>query len=149
MSFYHCHSVFFLCGGFLFVLFFCFQGPHLLHMEIPRVEIKSELQLLAYTTAIAVWDPSHIFDLYHSSWQCRIFNPWSKARDWTLFLMDTSQFGYCWAAMELCPLLFFFKIVLGILGTLLIHINFRINLSISPTSLLEFLLSLCWICRTK
>ena len=31
--------------------FFFFLGPHLRHMEVPRLEIKSELQLLAHTTA--------------------------------------------------------------------------------------------------
>jgi len=32
-------------------LFICFLGPHLQHMEIPRLRVESELQLLAYTTA--------------------------------------------------------------------------------------------------
>ena len=36
-------------------------------MEVPRLGVISELQLLVYTTAIATWDPSHIFDLHHSS----------------------------------------------------------------------------------
>ena len=31
--------------------------------------IELELQLPAYTTATAMQDPSHIFDLRHSSWQ--------------------------------------------------------------------------------
>ena len=34
---------------------------------IPRLGIKSELQLPAYTTATAVRDLSHICDLHHSS----------------------------------------------------------------------------------
>ena len=37
-------------GGDLFI-FFNLLGPHLWHMEIPRLAIKSQLQLLAYTTA--------------------------------------------------------------------------------------------------
>ena len=37
-------------GGDLFI-FFYLLGPHLWHMEIPRLGIKSQLQLLAYTTA--------------------------------------------------------------------------------------------------
>ena len=45
-----------LCVWFFF-LFFCFLGPHPRHMEIPRLGGKSELQLLAYATAIAKWDP--------------------------------------------------------------------------------------------
>ena len=36
----------------------------------PRLGVKLELQLLA--TATATPDPSHVFDLRHSSWQCRI-----------------------------------------------------------------------------
>ena len=46
-------------SGFLFVCFFvvfcfCFLGPHLRHIEVPRLGIESvELQLLDYTTATA------------------------------------------------------------------------------------------------
>ena len=51
-------------------------------MEIPRLRVKSELQLLAYTTVTATPDPSHIFcHLHHSSHQRWILNPQSKARD--------------------------------------------------------------------
>jgi len=57
-------------------------------MEIPRLGVESELQLLAYATATATRDPSHICD--HSSWQCWIPNPLSKTRDQTHILMDTS-----------------------------------------------------------
>ena len=39
--------------------------------------VKSELQLLAYTTAMATPDPSHVCDLH------RILNPLSEARDQT------------------------------------------------------------------
>ena len=49
-----------------FVLF-CFVGPHLWHMELRRLGVKSELQLLAYTTATAMPDPSYICDLHYSS----------------------------------------------------------------------------------
>ena len=61
--------------------FFVFLGPYPWHMEIPRLGVKSELKLLAYVTATAMWDPSHVCDLYHSSWPCWIFNPLSQARD--------------------------------------------------------------------
>ena len=33
--------------------FFVFLGPHPQHMEVPRLEVESELQLPAYTTANA------------------------------------------------------------------------------------------------
>ena len=35
-----------------------FLGPHLRHMEVPRLGAESELQLPAYTTATATRDPS-------------------------------------------------------------------------------------------
>ena len=38
-----------------FCLFvFCFLGPHLQPVEVPRLGVPSELQLPAYTTATAV-----------------------------------------------------------------------------------------------
>ena len=55
-------------------------------MGVSRLEVKSKLLLLAYTT-----DLSLICDLHHSSWQRRTLNPLSKARDRTRILMDASQ----------------------------------------------------------
>ena len=41
-----------------FILFyFVFLGLLLWHMEVPRLGVESELQLPAYTTAIAMQDP--------------------------------------------------------------------------------------------
>ena len=51
---------------------------------------ESELQLLAYTTATATKDPSHICKLHHGSRQHRSLNSLSEARDRTCLLMDTS-----------------------------------------------------------
>ena len=65
-----------------------FSGPHPWHMEVLRLGVKSELQLQAYTTAIAMTDPSHVCDLYHSFWQHWILNPLRRARDWTLILIN-------------------------------------------------------------
>ena len=50
------------CG---FTFFFFLLGPHPQHMEVPRLGVRSELQLLAYTiaTATATWDLSRIFNL--------------------------------------------------------------------------------------
>ena len=61
-----------------------FLGPHLGHMEVPRIEVKLELQLPAYAQTTAMWDPSRICDLHHSLWQHQILNPLSKTRDQTL-----------------------------------------------------------------
>ena len=68
--------------AFLFLLLFsflAFLGMYLQHMEVPRLEVKLELWLLAY--AIATWDQSHVYDLHHSSRQCQIPNPLREARD--------------------------------------------------------------------
>ena len=59
-------------------------------MEVPRLVVKSELQLPAYTIATATQDLSHVYDLHHSSRQCQILNPLGEARDWTYILMDPS-----------------------------------------------------------
>ena len=64
------------------------------HLEVPRLGGQSELQLPAYDTATAVWDLSRICNLYHSSWQRRILNRLSEARDRTRILMDTSWVPY-------------------------------------------------------
>ena len=50
-------------------------------MEAPRLEVESELQLLAYTAAMAMPDPSCICNLHHSFPQHQILNPLSEARD--------------------------------------------------------------------
>ena len=60
-------------------------------MEVPRLGVESELQLLADATVSATSDPSCICDLYHSLWQCQIHNPLIEARDQTHILMDPSQ----------------------------------------------------------
>ena len=70
-------------------LFLLFRAA-LAHMEVPRLEVKSELQPPAYTTAIASWDASHICNLHHSSRQHWILNPLSEVRDRTHTLMDPS-----------------------------------------------------------
>ena len=57
-------------------------------MEVPRVGVELELQLLACTTATATQDSSSICGLHHSSQQRQILNPLSEARDRTLTLMD-------------------------------------------------------------
>ena len=64
-------------------------------MEVPRLGIESDLQLLAYTTTTAMQDPSLVCDLHCSSQQCRILNPLSEARDRTHVFMDTSRDHYC------------------------------------------------------
>ena len=71
-----------------FCFVFCILGPHPWHMEVPRLGVESELQLLAYTTATATWNPSHIFNLHHNSWQHPIPGPTQ------CILMDTSRIHF-------------------------------------------------------
>ena len=63
--------------------------PHLWHMDVPRLGVKSELQLPAYTTAMPMQDPSHTYDLCLSLWPHQILNPRCEARDQTRILTDT------------------------------------------------------------
>ena len=55
-------------------------------MEVLRLEVELELQLLAYTTATSIPDPSCLWDICHRLQQCWVLNPLSKARDWTWIL---------------------------------------------------------------
>ena len=50
-------------------------------MEVPRLQIKLGLRWPAYTTAMAMPDPSCICNLYRSSQQCGMLSPMIKARD--------------------------------------------------------------------
>ena len=75
---------------FSFSFLFVFLGPHKWHMEVSRLGVKSELQLLAHTTTRAILDPSCVCNLQYSSWQCWIPYTLSEARDRTRILMDTS-----------------------------------------------------------
>ena len=74
---------------------FSFLGLHPWHMEVPRLGVKSEPQLPAYTTATATPDLTHICNIYHSSRQPWIFNPLSEARDGTRNFMVPSWICFC------------------------------------------------------
>ena len=79
---------------FYFLFFVFFLGPLLQHMEFSMLGVESELQLLAYATAIETSDPSRTCDLSHSLWQHRVLNSLIKARDRTCILMDTMWCSY-------------------------------------------------------
>ena len=81
----------------VFVCLFCFAaflGHACSIWEVPRLHVESELHLPAYITATATQYPSHICDLYHSSWQHRTLSPLSEAKYQTHILMDTSWVRY-------------------------------------------------------
>ena len=71
--------------------FFCFLGPHLWHIEVPRLGGKSELQL----PATATQNLNLVSTLNHSSQQHQILNPLSEARDRTCNLMVPSWIHFC------------------------------------------------------
>ena len=72
-------------------------------MEVRRLWVKLELQLLAWAIAASLhhnhssWDLSCACDLHHSLWQHQILNPLSKAKDGTHILMDTNRIHFCCA----------------------------------------------------
>ena len=89
-------------GKLLFFSFFGILGPHLLHMEVPRLGVQWELQLPAYTTATATQVLIRICKLHHSSQQCQ-----SEARDWTCNLVGPSRIRFhCTTTGTLGKLLF-------------------------------------------
>ena len=81
---------------FSFFLFFfvVFLGPHPRLREFPRLGVKLELKLQAYTTTTATQDRSNVGDLHQSSRQRRIVNPLSEAGDRTCILMDAGQIWF-------------------------------------------------------
>ena len=100
----HIHHTPAVCAWFTSAIFLYsffsssfFLGLHLLHLEVPRLGVKSELQLAAYATATVTSDLSRVCDLHHSLWQRWILNPLSKARDQTRILMHTGQIRFCCA----------------------------------------------------
>ena len=76
----------------VFFFFFLFFVLHSWHMEVPRLGVESELQMLAYTTATATPDPSCVCHLHHSSWQCQILNQLIRcANSKTVFLIHGAK----------------------------------------------------------
>ena len=71
--------------------FFFFLVLYLQHMEVPRLEFESNLQLLAYAIVTAMWYLSHICDLQYRSGQHYILNQLSDTRDQTHIIMATIQ----------------------------------------------------------
>ena len=65
---------------YYYYYYFFFLRPHLQHIEVPGLEVKEELQLLAYATATAMLDLSLIFSLHHSSKQPWILNLLSEGQ---------------------------------------------------------------------
>ena len=94
------HSRFYQVGHFFF-FYFDVLGPHLQPIEVPRLGVESERQLLAYTVATATPDASHVCNLHHSSWQHQIHNPLSETRDQTCVFMMLVRFVFAEPGWEL------------------------------------------------
>ena len=91
----------FFLSFFFFFFFLVFLEPHLwLRGQIGAM-------VAGYTIATAMWDPSGVCDLHHSSQQHQILNPLIEAKDQTCSLMDTSWVFYHWATMGTPQNLFF------------------------------------------
>ena len=106
----------------LLLFYFCFLGPHLWHMEVLRIGVQSELQLLAYATATAPSDLSCICNLYHSSWKHWILNPLSKTTSHTHNLMVPSRIHFC-APRQQLHTQHFLVVLEGFQSTLLWQFN--------------------------
>lgn len=59
-------------GGVSWFNCFLLWGTHVLPMDVPRLGVTSDLHEQASAIARAMWDPSCIWDLQHSSGQPRI-----------------------------------------------------------------------------
>ena len=83
-----------------FIDLFILLWLHRQHVEVPRLGVKSELQLPVYTTATAIPDPSCIWDLYHGSRDVGSLAHWGRpgiepASSWILvgFLTHSATTG--------------------------------------------------------
>ena len=97
--------------------FFCLFRAIPMAYEVSRLGVKSELQLLAYTTATATRDLSCVYDLHHSSQQCWTLKPLNEARDRTCTLMVPGRIRYHWATIGTPKYNYFSKIALPLQET--------------------------------
>ena len=99
---------------YLFIYFCLFRAAPAAHgSSQARGWIRATAVGLHHSSAM--WDPSHILNLQHSSQPRWILNPVSEVRDGTCILMDTSQFHYHWATTGTLTLLYFYYIALKML----------------------------------
>ena len=102
-----------ICHKWFCLFVFVFLGPHLWHMEVPRLEVQSELLQPAYTRATAMPDLSRACDPRHNSRQHQIPNPLSEANDQTSNLMVPSQIRVPCATTG-TPQVIFLKTIVGV-----------------------------------
>ena len=81
-------------GGFSVCLSFCFFRARPVTYGDSKARSLIGAIDAAFTTATAMWDLRCSCDVHHSSQQCWILTPLSKARDRTHIFMDTSQIHF-------------------------------------------------------
>ena len=96
LMFYHLFKSQSITFSMKLFFFPVFLGLYPWHMRFPY-EVELELQLPAYDTATAPWNPNHVFDIYHSSWLHWILNP---LRDQRLNPCPLVRFVNHWATMQ-------------------------------------------------
>ena len=97
-----------------FFFFFVFLCSHLQHMEVPRLGVRSELQLPAYVTTIATCDLSCVATYTTAHLNSQILNLLSGAMEiepassWILVEFVTSELGGELPRIILFSFIFFF-----------------------------------------
>ena len=105
-----------------FFFFFGFLGPHLWHMEVPRLGIELlELQLQAYATATVMPDLNCVCEYTTALGSARSLTHCVR-RDRTCILMDTSWIRLCCTTKGI-PVEHFFHV-------LICHVFFLSELSV-------------------
>ena len=97
-----CYKLFW--GGashFILFYFIYFLGAHPWHMEVSSLGVESRLQVLAYTTATATWDPSRICVLHHSQGNARTLSHWARSGIEPASSCMLVVFATCWVNTEL------------------------------------------------
>ena len=83
-----------------FILFMLMAIPVAYGSSQARFWIRAAAAILLQRHSNARSEPHWQTDTHHSSWQCQILNPLSKARgQTTCVLMNTSQVHYQWATI--------------------------------------------------
>ena len=90
------HQLF--CTDIVIIIIFVLGG-HTLAYGGSQARGRIGVTAASLYPATATPDPSHVFDLQHSSWQHQIINPLSKARDQTHNLKVPRWIRFCCATM--------------------------------------------------
>ena len=95
---------------YLLIYLFCFLEPHVQHMEVPRLEVRSKLQLPAHSTVRATQDLSWTVAYNTDHDNARYSTHWARPGIRFHILMDTSWIGYRWTTTGSTFLFYFFII---------------------------------------